>query len=143
MIRLVRDPIDLAECVATVTSPVAGAVVLFVGTVRELTAGRRTTALDYDCYPEMAEKQMAVIEAEARTRWPIVECVIVHRLGHMEPAEASVAVALSTPHRRDAFEAAAWVMDTLKAVVPIWKKELWADGSTEWVHPGLPTETPR
>jgi molybdopterin synthase catalytic subunit len=120
-----------------VNSHRAGAVVLFLGTVRELTHGRRTESLDYECYPEMAEKKLAELEAEARRRWPIIECAIVHRLGHMELGEASVAVAVSTPHRHDAFEAGKWLIDTLKEVVPIWKKENWADGTTEWVHPGL------
>ena len=80
---------------------------------------------------------MAELEAEARQRWPVVECVIVHRLGRIELGEASVAVAVSTPHRRDAFEAGQWLIDTLKVVVPVWKQEHWSDGTTEWVHPGL------
>ena len=135
MISLTREPIDTEAILQQVSSPQAGAVVLFLGTVRELTAGRRTVALDYECYPEMAEKKLAELEAEARGRWPIVECVLVHRLGHLELAEASVAVAVSTPHRQDAFEAGKWLIDTLKQVVPVWKQENWDDGSTEWVHP--------
>ena len=83
----------------------------------------------------MAEAKLAELEAEARRRWPIVECAIVHRLGHLELGEASVAVAVSTPHRRDAFEAGGWLIDRLKEVVPIWKKENWADGTSQWVHP--------
>jgi molybdopterin synthase catalytic subunit len=69
-----------------------------------------------------------------------VECVIVHRLGHLELGEASVAIAVSTPHRRDSFEAGQWLIDRLKEVVPIWKKENWADGTSEWVHPGIGQE---
>ena len=88
-------------------------------------------------YPEMAEKKMAELEAEARRRWPVIECGIVHRLGRVGLGEASVAIAVSTPHRRDAFDAGQWLIDTLKEVVPIWKKENWADGTTEWVHPGV------
>lgn len=137
MIELTREPIDTARLLKAVGSTQAGAVVLFLGTVRELTGQRRTVALDYECYPEMAEKKMLELEAEARRRWPVIECGIVHRLGHLELGEASVAVAVSTPHRRDAFLAGQWLIDTLKEVVPIWKQENWADGSTEWVHPGI------
>lgn len=136
MIELTREPIDSSKLLALVTRPEAGAVVLFLGTVRELTQGRRTVALDYDAYPEMAERKLAELEAEARRRWPIVECALVHRLGHLELAEASVAVAVSTPHRNDAFEAGRWLIDTLKEVVPIWKQENWEDGTSAWVHPG-------
>lgn len=142
MIQLTRSPIDTAALLRLVNSPQAGAVVLFLGTVREMTQGRRTLALDYECYPEMAEKKLAELEAEARRRWPIVECAIVHRLGRLELAEASVAVAVSTPHRQDAFEAGKWLIDTLKEVVPIWKQENWDDGTTQWVHPGMNLSQP-
>jgi molybdopterin synthase catalytic subunit len=138
MIELTREPIDSARVLAQVSSPQAGAVVLFLGTVRELTAGRKTLALDYECYPEMAERELARIERDARSRWPLVETAIVHRLGHLELGEASVAVAVSSAHRQAAFSAGQWMIDTLKQVVPIWKKENWDDGTTEWVHPGVP-----
>jgi molybdopterin synthase catalytic subunit len=137
MISLTHQTIDTAALLDCVNSPQAGAVVLFLGTVREVTGGRRTVALDYECYPEMAEKKLAELEAEARRRWPLVECAIVHRLGHLELGEASVAVAVSTPHRQQAFEAGKWLIDTLKEVVPIWKQENWDDGTVEWVHPGV------
>ncbi len=143
MIELVESPIDTAALLGYVSSPQAGAVVLFLGTVREITAGRRTVALDYECYPDMARKKLAELEAEARSRWPVIECAIVHRLGHLELAEASVAVAVSTPHRHDAFAAGKWLIDTLKEVVPIWKKENWDDGTTEWVHPGMTNDEAR
>jgi molybdopterin synthase catalytic subunit len=83
----------------------------------------------------MAEKQMVAIEQETRQRWPIGEIVLVHRLGHLDVGEVSVAVAVSCPHRAQAFEACRHAIDRLKEVVPIWKKENWADGSTAWVHP--------
>jgi molybdopterin synthase catalytic subunit len=137
MIALSTDPIDASEVLRRVASPAAGAVVLFLGTVRELSAGRRTLALDYQCYPAMARGQMAELEAEARRRWPIVECALVHRLGHLELGEVSVAVAVSTAHREAAFVAGQWLINTLKETVPIWKKENWADGTSEWVHPGV------
>ena len=111
-------------------------MVLFLGTVRELTEGRRTVALDYEAYPQMAEVKLAELEAVAKSRWPIDQVGIIHRLGHLELGDISVAVAVSCPHRVQAFEAAKFLMEELKVSVPIWKKENWADGSTEWVHPG-------
>jgi molybdopterin synthase catalytic subunit len=86
----------------------------------------------------MARNELEQLEQQACQRWPIVRCVLIHRLGHLELGEASVLVAVSTPHRRDAFEAAQWLMDRIKEDVPIWKKENWTDGTTEWVHPGVP-----
>lgn len=137
MIRLTNAPIDAAALLAEVSSPRAGAAVLFLGTTRQWTHGRQTKWLEYECYAEMAGQKLAELEAEARRRWELVGCAIVHRLGRVELAEASVAVAVSSPHRRAAFEAGQWLIDTLKQVVPIWKQEHWADGSTEWVHPGV------
>jgi molybdopterin synthase catalytic subunit len=110
-------------------------VVLFLGTTRELTGGRQTVTLDYECYEEMAQRKLAELEDQARQRWPILHCAIVHRLGRVDVGEASVAVAVSSAHRQPAFEAGQWLIDTLKVVVPIWKCEHWADGTTEWVHP--------
>ena len=140
MSRLTREPIDTDELLRRVTVPAAGAVVLFLGTVRELTHGRQTLALDYEGYPDMAERKLAELEAEVRRRWSLCEVALVHRLGRLALAEASVAVAVSSPHRAAAFEAGRWLIDTLKETVPIWKQEHWADGSREWVHPGLNTE---
>jgi molybdopterin synthase catalytic subunit len=137
MVHLTHEPIDPAAVLAHVASNRVGAVVLFLGATREFTGERRTESLHYDCYPAMAERKMAELEGDARTRWPIVECAIVHRLGRVGLGETSVAIAVSSPHRRDAFEAGQWLIDRLKEVVPIWKQEHWADGATEWVHPGL------
>ena len=140
MIRLTPSPIDFTALTESVRSHQAGAVVLFLGTVREMTAGRQTIALDYDAYPQMAEAKMAELEAEARQRWPVIEVGIVHRTGRLELGEISVAVAVSTPHRQQAFEAGRFLIDELKLRVPIWKKENWSDGSTEWVHSGSDAE---
>jgi molybdopterin synthase catalytic subunit len=142
MIELVTTPIDANAVLRHVASPEAGAVVLFLGTTRRFTDGRETASLDYECYAEMARRKLAELEAEARRRWPIVGCAIVHRVGHLELGEASVAVAVSTPHRQAAFEAGQWLIDTLKKVVPIWKRENWTDGSSGWIHPGLEVERP-
>ena len=137
MIDITSEPIDSAAVLARVASNGAGAVVLFLGTTREFTAGRQTAALDYECYGEMAREQLTRLEAEARQRWPLVGCAIVHRVGRVELGQASVAVAVSTAHREAAFEAGKWLIDMLKQVVPIWKKENWADGESQWVHPGM------
>jgi molybdopterin synthase catalytic subunit len=134
-ISLTHDPINYAALTESVRSNDAGAVVLFLGTVRELTAGRRTVALDYDAYPAMAEAKLRELAEETCRRWPVVAAGVVHRLGHLELGDVSVAVAVSCPHRGDAFEAGRFLIDRLKEVVPIWKKENWDDGSTEWVHP--------
>jgi molybdopterin synthase catalytic subunit len=140
MIQLTSHPIDTAALVDHVRHPEAGAVVMFLGTTRELTGGRQTVALDYEAYHEMAERRLRELEAEARRRWPVIECMVVHRLGRVPPTETSVAIAVSTPHRADAFAAGQWLIDSLKRDVPIWKREQWADGSTEWVHPGMNKE---
>src|SRR5713226_4225898 len=105
MIRLTHDAIDYHAVTERVRRHDCGAVVTFLGTVREMTDGRRTTALGYQAYPEMAQKKMAAIEKETRARWPVGEMVLVHRLGRLELGEISVAVAVSCPHRAQAFDA--------------------------------------
>ena len=137
MIEITKAPIDHAALTERVRSNQAGAVCTFLGTVRVMTGDRRTASLDNEAYPEMALKTMTDLEAEARRRWPILEAALVHRVGHLDLGEISVVVAVSCPHRNQAFEACRWLIDTLKEVVPIWKKEVWADGAEEWVHPGL------
>jgi molybdopterin synthase catalytic subunit len=137
MIEITTAPIDHAAITERARSPLAGAVCTFLGTVRELTGGRRTVALTYEAYPEMAHKTLSELEDEARRRWPVIELVLVHRVGDLGLGEISVVVAVSCPHRHQAFEACRWLIDTLKEVAPIWKKEHWADGSEEWIHPGL------
>jgi molybdopterin synthase catalytic subunit len=136
MVRLTTERIDHAALTEQVRRPDCGAVVTFLGTVRDLTGDRVTVALDYEAYPAMAEKKMAEIEAATRDRWPVGELLLVHRLGRLEVGDVSVAVAVSCPHRGEAFDACRYAIDRLKEMVPIWKKENWADGTTEWVHPG-------
>ncbi len=85
----------------------------------------------------MALKKLRELEAEARQRWPVIELALIHRVGQLDLGEISVAVAVSCPHRHQAFDACRWLIDTLKESVPIWKKENWEDGSQEWVHPDL------
>ncbi len=135
MIELTNQPIDIPQILERAQQPEAGAVVLFLGITRQFTSGRETAELAYEAYSEMTESELAKLEAKARSRWPLVECVIVHRLGLVPLAEPSVAIAASSPHRHDAFEAARWLIDTLKESVPIWKQERWTTGAAEWVHP--------
>lgn len=134
MFRLTHDPIDYHALTESVRHPHCGAVALFLGTVRDLTGSQVTVFLEYEAYAPMAEKKLAEIEAEARRRWPVQELAIAHRLGRLEVGEVSVAVATSCPHRGDAFDACRYVIDTLKELVPIWKKENAPDGTGEWVH---------
>lgn len=136
MVRLTRDIIDHARLTDSVRRGNCGAVVTFLGTVRDVTGEQVTVALDYEAYPGMAEKVLANIEADVRQRWPVGDFQIEHRLGRLEVGEISVAIALSCPHRAEAFEACRYAMDRVKELAPIWKKENWADGRTEWVHPG-------
>jgi molybdopterin synthase catalytic subunit len=134
MIRLTREPIDYHALTESVRSPHCGAVCLFLGTVRDLTGDEVTTFLEYEAYPPMAEKKLAEIEAEVRRRWPVGDVALVHRLGRMDVGEISVAVAVSSPHRTDAFAAGRFAIDTLKELVPIWKKDHSLTGESEWIH---------
>lgn len=138
MVELTHEPIDALRLLARAQQPQAGAVVLFLGIARQFTAGRETAELRYEAYAEMARSELAALEQQARGRWPLVECAIVHRLGVVPLAEASVAIAVSSPHRAAAFEAGQWLIDSLKQTVPIWKQEHYSDGAAEWVHPEPP-----
>jgi molybdopterin synthase catalytic subunit len=135
MVSLTTEIIDHCWLTEQVRRPDCGAVVTFLGTVRDLTDGKVTTSLEYEAHPALAEKALADIEAEARQRWAIGEVALVHRLGHLDIGEVSVAVAVSCPHRAEAFEACRYIIERLKQQVPIWKKEHWADGTQEWMHP--------
>lgn len=135
MIDLTRNPIDPQRVLAAAETPAAGAVVLFLGTVREWTDEKRTIALTYEAYVEMAREQLDQLATEARRRWDLTGCAVEHRLGRVELGEVSVAIAVSAAHRRAAFEAGQWLIDRVKEVVPIWKQEQYADGAAEWVHP--------
>jgi molybdopterin synthase catalytic subunit len=138
-VRLVREPIDLVALQVVTSSD--GALCLFVGVVRDHNDGRRVLRLEYEAYEEMALPLMEKIAAEARTRWPVTDVRLVHRLGRLEIGETSVAVAVVSPHRGDAFAACRYAIDTLKATVPIWKKEFYADGAAWLEKPGEPPIT--
>ena len=143
MISVITEKIDTQALLQNVSSPKSGATVLFVGTTRQFTGGRETTFLSYECYQEMAIAKLQELSNRAAEKWAIEQCGIVHRIGEVAIQEASVAVAVSTPHRKDAFEAAQWLMDRLKEEVPIWKKEHAIDGGQEWIHQGSVTGEPR
>jgi molybdopterin synthase catalytic subunit len=136
MIQITTEQIDVTRVLQAAQCRDAGAVVMFLGTTRARTGTRQTASLDYECYREMAEKSLAKLEEDARQRWELLEVCVVHRVGRVTPGEASVVIAVSSPHRDAAFAAGRWLIDTLKQVVPIWKRENWADGTCEWQHPG-------
>jgi molybdopterin synthase catalytic subunit len=131
-IDLVETPIDINAVLAQVNHAQAGAVVVFLGTVRDNNRGRHVKYLEYEAYQAMARKEMRKVAADAQRQWPLLSIAIVHRLGHLEIGEISVAIAVAAGHRSEAFEAARFAIDTLKHTVPIWKKEVWADGAV-WI----------
>jgi molybdopterin synthase catalytic subunit len=136
LIRITREPLDRAaidDIVRGVWHPAAGGAVTFEGAVRDHARGKRIRYLEYDAYPEMAEQEMARIAAEVERRWGTDRVALVHRIGRLEIGEVSVVVAVACPHRAAAFEACRYAIDTLKATVPIWKKEVAEDGE-EWVE---------
>ena len=135
-IRITPEPIA-ASAADALRDGAAGGVAVFLGCTRaERNAdGRELVALDYEAYTDMAIKQMRDLAAAARQKWPIVKLVMLHRSGRVGLGEPSVLIAVSTPHRSEAFDACRWLIDALKKDVAIWKKEVWADGSGTWVHP--------
>jgi molybdopterin synthase catalytic subunit len=132
--RIIAEPIDVREVMATVIEEASGAVDLFVGTTRNHSHGRSVQKLDYEAYPPMALKMMEQIELEARTRWQFHNAAIVHRIGTVPVGEPSVVIAVSSSHREEAFQACRFMIDRLKEIVPIWKKEYFSDGTVEWSH---------
>jgi molybdopterin synthase catalytic subunit len=136
MIRIQREPIDAAALLTGTGNEHTGALALFLGVVRADTLdGRRVVALEYEAFAGMAEHKMAEIEEQVRRRWSIEGLAMVHRVGRLTIGEASVAVAVATGHRGQSFEACRYAIDTIKAIVPIWKKEIFADGESRWVLP--------
>jgi molybdopterin synthase catalytic subunit len=132
MFQVTKEAIDLSELVRYVTDPEAGAIVPFIGTTRNNNEGRTVIALDYEAYPEMAEKELARIGDEAKKKWPICKMAIVHRLGPVQIGEASVMIAVSSAHRDAAFAASRFAIEQIKKTVPIWKKEVF-EGGEVWI----------
>lgn len=136
-IRILASPLDAAAAIAFVSDARAGGIATFLGTTRaeRHADGRQLIALDYEAYEAMALPQLQQLAAAARARWPIIKLALLHRTGPVALAEPSVVIAVSTPHRADAFDACRFLIDELKKDVAIWKKEVWDDGSGTWVHP--------
>jgi molybdopterin synthase catalytic subunit len=132
----VRRPVDPQRLLAAVADHEAGANVLFVGTARSVTNGRPAVALEFDAHEPMAGPELERLCKAAVEKFGLVACAVEHRLGRVAVGEASVAVAASAPHRREAFAAAEWLMERIKREVPIWKCEERADGRRDWIHPG-------
>ncbi len=132
LFQVTQEPLSLDAVARAVSRNTSGAVASFLGIVRQFSRGRQVTFLEYEAYPEMATATMGRIADEIRGRWPVDAVAIVHRVGRLQVGEASVAIAVAAPHRREALEGCAYAIERLKAVVPIWKREVWSDGS-EWV----------
>ena len=126
------NPIEIQRYTDAVLHPGAGAVVVFTGHAREWTNGVRTLYLSYEAYVAMAEKKMAEIGEEIASRWPGTKAAMAHRIGKLEISEIAVVIAVSSPHRKAAYEANEYAIERIKQVVPIWKKEAWEDGE-EWI----------
>lgn len=132
MFEIRNEAIDIATLIAAVSHPEAGAIATFIGTTRNENEGRRVTTLEYEAYPEMAAAEMRRIGDTALQRWPIRAIAMAHRVGVVAIGEASVVIAVSSPHRAAAFEACRFAIDRLKEVVPIWKKEHF-EGGEVWI----------
>ncbi|MFM1652178.1 molybdenum cofactor biosynthesis protein [Brevibacillus sp. B_LB10_24] len=126
-----EEALSADTLIKLVSNPHAGAVLTFVGTVREFTKGQRTVYLSYEAYAPMAVEKMKQIAAEIEERWPGTQVAMHHRIGQLSIEEIAVIIAVATPHRNESFEAGRYAIERLKQIVPIWKKEMWEDGS-EW-----------
>jgi molybdopterin synthase catalytic subunit len=132
MIKITEKPIDVQKVIDTASSLSAGAVNVFVGTVRNNAHAKNVLWLEYEAYETMAVAEIRRIIDDASHRWPLLGWAVSHRIGTLKPGETAVVVAVSTPHRKDSFEACQYIIDTLKEKAPIWKKEVFEDGE-EWV----------
>lgn len=132
MFEIVNEPIDVEQMRLKVVSRNAGALTLFVGTVREMTKGKKTLQLEYQAYPAMAVKMLEQIAQEVSERWPEAILAISHRVGRLTISDIAVVIAVSSPHRKMAYEANEYAIERIKQIVPIWKKEFWEDG-TAWI----------
>jgi len=140
-IDILPTPLPTAEAIDFVSTPAAGGIAIFLGTTRseKNAQGQDLQALDYEAYTEMALPQLQTLAAAARSQWPIIKQVILHRTGRVELSQPSVLIAVASPHRHEAFAACRFIIDAIKADVAIWKKEIWSDGSGTWVQPSQAT----
>jgi molybdopterin synthase catalytic subunit len=133
MIKISAEPIDIQACIDAAQSERAGAIDVFVGTVRNHNNSKSVVRLEFEAYDAMAVKKMEELAQQAKSRWEIEKIVMVHRKGVLDIGDVAVVIAVSTPHRAASFEACQWLIDTLKQVVPIWKKEIYQNGE-EWLE---------
>jgi molybdopterin synthase catalytic subunit len=136
MITVTSEPIDLRQILSGLATPASGGMDMFVGTVRNNADGREVSGLEYTAYVPMAEKLMGEIETEIRARWPVHRVALVHRVGLLAVGEVAVVTAVSSAHRREAFEACRHAIERIKADVPIWKKEIAAHSAAEKISEG-------
>ena len=139
---IVTRAIDTAALLGEVAAPANGATVLFTGNVRELSEGRAVSGIDYDAYEAMAAEELARIVSETAQRYGTDHVVAEHRIGSLQLGEISVAIAVGHPHRGPAFEAARHVIEEIKLRLPIWKQELFTDGTRAWVDARVNTHAP-
>ena len=132
MIRITAEPLDPREITELVRKPSNGAVVTFLGTTRDLFEGRDVDHLEYEAYQPMAEDMLRQIVDEIKERWAIDDVAVAHRVGRVDVGEISLVVAIGSPHRKEALEASAYLLDRIKTIVPIWKKEVFLGGEV-WV----------
>jgi molybdopterin converting factor subunit 1 len=135
-VEITAEPIEVPRWIQWVERPTVGAVVSFLGTVREWTQERRTAELFYEAYQPMAEQKLRELVRMAQDRFGLAAVAVVHRTGSLQPGDISVLIAVAAPHRQQAFDGCRFLIEALKQEVPIWKKEVWSDGTSEWVHPG-------
>ena len=127
-VEITKQPLDLNALVRIVANPTAGAIATFIGVTRDNFNDKEVVKLEYEAYIPMALKELGNVCEQARKRWDLVAIALAHRIGTVAVGEASVIIVASSPHRKDALEAVHWVIDELKATVPIWKKEFFKDG---------------
>jgi len=137
-IGLTAHPLDASSALRFCADEHAGAIDLFLGCTRaqQRDDGVALVALDYEAFDDLAGRQLRELVARAREQFPIVKCVLLHRVGRVPLSEPSVLIAVATPHRAESFAACRWLIDTLKREVAIWKREVWSDGAGSWVDPG-------
>ena len=134
MFRVTTEPLSVQQVNDLVKRPTDGAVVTFDGVVRNNFDGRPVAYVEYEAYAAMAEKKLAEIGAEVQQKFAVGEIAMMHRIGRLDIGESSIVIAVAAPHRHAAFEACAYAMDRVKAEVPVWKKEFFADGAVHWVN---------
>lgn len=132
LFEITHSPISVEETIKKVSRREAGAITTFLGTVREFTKGKRTVSLEYQAYEPMALKMLCQIGDEIKKKWPDAITAITHRVGKLDIAEIAVVIVVSSPHRNVAYEANEYAIERIKQIVPIWKKEIWEDG-TKWI----------